>query len=115
MPPFPLTISLFLQFTKKKFVKWDKAKEKGQPKPNVEGPGPDHYQVHLPVGGASYSLGSRFDEKRVPMVKKADGSRFDSQLRAKPHLRPKKVDGPGPGDYKLQDSVQTKYRAMASA
>lgn len=41
---------------------------------------------------------------------KADGSRFDSSLRAKPHLKPKKVDGPGPGDYKLHDSVQTRKR-----
>lgn len=80
----------------------------------MEGPGPGAYAVNMPIGGSSYSLGTRFDEKRVPMYKKADGSRFDSMLRAKPHLKPKKVDGPGPGDYKLPDSVKTKYRAEVS-
>ena len=60
----------------------------------------------MPVGGPTYSFGTRFDDKRVPATTvKADGTRFDSALRAKPHLKPKKVDGPGPGDYKLADSV----------
>jgi hypothetical protein len=44
-----------------------------------------------------------------------DGSRFDSALRAKPHLKPRKVDGPGPGDYALPDSVQIKKRHSESA
>ena len=29
------------------------------------------------------------------------GSRFDSDVRSKDHIRPKKVDGPGPGSYAL--------------
>lgn len=73
------------------------------------------YQMKLNTGGPSYQFGSRFDDKRDPPRPKADGSRFDSSLRNKPHLRPKKVDGPGPGDYQLKDSVGTKYRPSASA
>ena len=80
-------------------------------KPTQDGPGPGMYPMKLPTGGPSYQFGSRFDDRRVPPTKtNADGSRFDSALRAKPHLKPKKVDGPGPGDYKLADSVQTKKR-----
>lgn len=33
------------------------------------------------------------------------GSRFDSDVRSKNHLKPKKVDGPGPGDYALPSSI----------
>ena len=74
-------------------------------------PGPGQYQVKLNTGGPSYQFGSRFDDKRVPAAGvKPDGTRFDSSLRAKPHLKPKKVDGPGPGDYALPDSVVTKKR-----
>ena len=29
------------------------------------------------------------------------GGRFDSDVRSKDHLKPRKKDGPGPGDYKL--------------
>ncbi len=80
-----------------------------------EVPGPGMYQVKLATGGPSYQFGSRFDDKRVPPTHvKADGSRFDSSLRAKPHLKPKKVDGPGPGDYALPDSVVTKKRDLNS-
>lgn len=46
--------------------------------------------VVVPPGGPQYSFGSR----------------FDSDIRAKPHLKPKKVDGPGPGDYQLQGAIQ---------
>ena len=76
-----------------------------------DGPGPGMYDRKLKPAGPSYQFGSRFDDKRDPPRTKADGSRFESALRAKPHLRPKKVDGPGPGDYKLKDSVQTRHRA----
>ena len=65
-------------------------------------------------GTAKYTLGARFDEKRVPMFKKADGSRFDSAIRAKPHLQPKKVDGPGPGDYQLPSSIRDVRRPANS-
>eukprot|EP00352_Strombidinopsis_acuminata_P005172 CAMPEP_0176366144 /NCGR_PEP_ID=MMETSP0126-20121128/20973_1 /TAXON_ID=141414 ORGANISM="Strombidinopsis acuminatum, Strain SPMC142" /NCGR_SAMPLE_ID=MMETSP0126 /ASSEMBLY_ACC=CAM_ASM_000229 /LENGTH=334 /DNA_ID=CAMNT_0017723445 /DNA_START=434 /DNA_END=1438 /DNA_ORIENTATION=+ len=34
------------------------------------------------------------------------GSRFGEDIRAKPHLRPIKVNGPGPGSYKLHDSEE---------
>lgn len=68
--------------------------------------GPGRYPIKLGPSGPSYQFGTRFDDKRVPPTKvKEDGSRFDSALRAKPHLKPKKVDGPGPGDYRLHDSV----------
>ena len=81
------------------------------PKQTKDAVGPGQYPIKLASGGPSYQFGSRFDDKRVPPTGvKADGTRFDSALRAKPHLKPKKVDGPGPGDYKLHDSVQTKRR-----
>ena len=48
------------------------------------------------------------------MYKKADGSRFDSQIRAKPHLAPKKADGPGPGDYALPSSIKQVRRPANS-
>lgn len=34
------------------------------------------------------------------------GSRFNSDIRSKDHLRPKKVDGPGPGSYQLPSSIK---------
>ena len=34
------------------------------------------------------------------------GSRFESTLGSKSHLKPKKVDGPGPGAYKLPSSIK---------
>lgn len=33
------------------------------------------------------------------------GSRFDSDVRSKDHLRPKKKDGPGPGSYALPSGL----------
>lgn len=77
-------------------------------------PNPHTYKVPEPKGSAKYTLGARFDEKRVPMFKKADGSRFDSQIRAKPHLHPKKVDGPGPGDYIMPSSIKHSHRHSRS-
>lgn len=32
------------------------------------------------------------------------GGRFDSDVRSKDHLKPRKKDGPGPGDYKAPSS-----------
>ena len=81
------------------------------PKIQQEGPGPDMYTIKMNPAGPSYQFGSRFDEKRVPATSvKADGSRFDSSLRQKPHLKPKKVDGPGPGDYQLPSSIKQNNR-----
>jgi len=42
------------------------------------------------------------------------GSRFGEDIRAKPHLRPIKVNGPGPGSYKLHDSVRVFRRNAES-
>lgn len=36
------------------------------------------------------------------------GSRFDSDIRNKDHLRPKKKDGPGPGSYESASSINIK-------
>jgi hypothetical protein len=38
------------------------------------------------------------------------GSRFESSLGSKSHLKPKKVDGPGPGAYKLPGSLNLRAR-----
>lgn len=35
------------------------------------------------------------------------GTRFNSSIRNKDHLRPTKVDGPGPGAYKLPSGIKT--------
>jgi hypothetical protein len=42
------------------------------------------------------------------------GARFDSSIRNKNHLRPNKVDGPGPGSHKLPSSVKTPRRPANS-
>ncbi len=34
------------------------------------------------------------------------GSRFDSDVRSKDHLHPKKKDGPGPGSYDMGSSIR---------
>ena len=52
--------------------------------------GPGYYPIHKPSTGQIYSFGSR----------------FNSSIRNKDHLKPAKVDGPGPGAYKLPGSVQ---------
>lgn len=33
------------------------------------------------------------------------GSRFDSDVRSKDHIRPRKTDGPGPGSYPLPGAI----------
>ncbi len=38
------------------------------------------------------------------------GRRFNSSIRSKEHLKPTKVDGPGPGAYKLPSSVKINKR-----
>ena len=42
------------------------------------------------------------------------GSRFNSSIRSKDHLRPKKIDGPGPGSYKLPSGLKTGKRTVSS-
>jgi len=56
--------------------------------------GPGSYNIKLPTNVPHYSFGSR----------------FNSSIRNKDHLKPKKVDGPGPGAYKQPDSVQLQRR-----
>ena len=80
----------------------------------VNWPSAANYKLPEEKPKQAYSLGARFDEKRTPMYKKADGTRFDSQIRAKPHLRPKKMDGPGPGDYQLPGAVRVHKRNTSS-
>ena len=36
------------------------------------------------------------------------GSRFDSDVRNKDHIRPRKKDGPGPGSYLMPSSIKTR-------
>jgi hypothetical protein len=59
-----------------------------------DGLGPGAYTITHPKAGPLYSFGSR----------------FNSSIRSKDHLRPRKVDGPGPGAYKLPSSVKTGSR-----
>jgi hypothetical protein len=42
------------------------------------------------------------------------GNRLEANIRNKEHLKPKKVDGPGPGAYKLPSSVKVVRRHPAS-
>jgi len=44
------------------------------------------------------------------------GSRFDSFIKDKNHIRPTKLDGPGPGAYKMPSSLNSpKNDAFASS
>ena len=54
-----------------------------------DGLGPGSYPIHKHASGPIFSFGSR----------------FNSSVRNKDHLRTRKVDGPGPGAYKLPGSV----------
>jgi hypothetical protein len=38
------------------------------------------------------------------------GSRFDSDVRSKDHIRPKKKDGPGPGSYSLPATIKVEQQ-----
>ena len=60
--------------------------------------GPGTYTLNVPPMGPITSFGTR----------------FNSSIRNKEHLRPVKKDGPGPGAYKLPNSVQVKTRHPAS-
>ncbi len=54
-----------------------------------DGLGPGTYTVKASTAAPCFSLGSR----------------FDSDVRSKDHLKPRKKDGPGPGSYELPSSV----------
>ena len=56
-----------------------------------DGLGPGAYQVKIPNNVPIYSFGTR----------------FNSSIRNKDHLRPTKVDGPGPGAYKVPSGIKT--------
>ena len=77
-------------------------------------PGPSAYKVTEHSGVPKYSMGSRFVEKRDPPRPKANGSRFDSQIKSKPHLHPKKSDEPGPGAYVTPSSIRKSMRHSES-
>jgi hypothetical protein len=55
-----------------------------------DGLGPGAYSIAAPRAGPKFTFGSR----------------FNSSIRSKDHLRPRKVDGPGPGSYKLPSTVK---------
>lgn len=57
--------------------------------------GPGAYNHKSTLGGNMFSFGSR----------------FNSKFKSKDHLRPTKVDGPGPGSYKMPSSVRTGRRS----
>lgn len=54
-----------------------------------DGLGPGSYPIHKYPSGPIFSFGSR----------------FNSSVRNRDHLRTRKIDGPGPGAYKLPGSV----------
>jgi Sperm-tail PG-rich repeat len=59
-------------------------------RPEREGLGPGTYFIKPSSTAPSFSVGGR----------------FDSDVRSKDHLKPKKKDGPGPGSYDLPGAVQ---------
>jgi hypothetical protein len=59
-----------------------------------EGLGPGTYQIKMADNSQKFSFGSR----------------FNSSIRSKNHLRPEKVDGPGPGAYRMPNSVKIQKR-----
>ena len=68
----------------------------------------------MPIADSApkFSMGDRFDDKRDPpgTRKTLDGkpskSRFDSKIRSKPHLHPKKSDDPGPGSHAISSGIK---------
>ena len=69
----------------------DHKKEDGREK---DGLGPGAYVIKVPRTTPVFSFGGR----------------FNSSIRSKDHLRPTKVDGPGPGAYKMPSSIRTGKR-----
>lgn len=59
-------------------------------RPDREGLGPGTYHIKPSQTAPLFSMGSR----------------FDSDVRSKAHLKPKKVDGPGPGSYEAPSSIR---------
>jgi len=55
-----------------------------------DGIGPGTYTIKVPNNAPIHSFGTR----------------FNSSIRNKDHIRPRKVDGPGPGAYKMPSSVK---------
>lgn len=76
--------------------KFKKAEEKKpEAKDNL---GPTTYEIKEAKKGPIFSFGSR----------------FNSDIRSKEHLKPKKVDGPGPGDYQLPSSIRKVTKCASS-
>ena len=63
-----------------------------------DGLGPGQYKVKEAKAGPFFTFGSR----------------FNSSFRNKDHLKPRKVDGPGPGAYKMPTSLKTGKRTQSS-
>jgi hypothetical protein len=64
--------------------------KKSNIKEDQDGPGPDQYSLKLMSGAPLCSFGGR----------------FDSDVRSKDHIHPKKKDGPGPGSYVLPSGLK---------
>jgi len=60
--------------------------------------GPGSYYAKYPNGAPIFSFGTR----------------FNSSIRNKDHLKPTKIDGPGPGAYKLPGAVKVESRTADS-
>jgi len=85
-----LILSFLVQFPLKKVNRREVIGERLHIKRlDREGLGPGTYTVKPTSTAPCFSLGSR----------------FDSDVRSKDHLKPKKKDGPGPGSYDLPGSV----------
>ena len=77
-------------------------------------PGPGSYKTLDKGPGPTYSMGTRFVDKRDPPGSKPGKKRFDSQFKSKPHLHPKKSLDPGPGAYEHKSSIKPNLRPSAS-
>ena len=57
------------------------------------------------IGPGTYTV-------KIPNIapKPTFGTRFNSSIRNKDHIRPTKVDGPGPGSHKMPSSIIVKRR-----
>lgn len=78
-----------IQFADKDYDKQKLEKNRKETRAD-DGLGPGSYNAKLAVAGPVFSFGSR----------------FNSSLRFKDHLRPRKVDGPGPGAHKLPSGLR---------
>ena len=69
---------MFLQFVKPKNVTAWYPESNKQPTIKNPVPGPGTYTAKPTNTAPNYQFGGRFDGRREPMIKRADGRRFDS-------------------------------------